>query len=289
MPQLRAKAGRVVGRLLATLDHWGINLRKTSGTFMALGWYYNDLRVFKQQARMRSSPFPLSVNLPYVLDKKANAGSSKHQYFVQDLFVAQRVFANNPERHVDVGSRVDGFVAHVASFRVIEVLDIRPIDIGVPGIRFKQCDIMAELDENLIHYCDSLSSLHVIEHFGLGRYGDPIDYDGHMKGFNNLYRILKPGGKLYLSVPIGPQRIEFNAHRVFSLAYLLEMIGDKYQIDLFTYVDDHSQLHTNVELTPERIATNCGCRFGCAIFEMTKLPHDSSASHSRDISPVSTL
>jgi len=68
-----------------------------------------------------------------------------------------------------------------------------------------------------------------MEHFGLGRYGDPVNYDGYLLGLNNLYQILKIGGKLYFSVPIGPQRIEFDAHRVFSLSYLLELFYGKYK------------------------------------------------------------
>jgi SAM-dependent methyltransferase len=261
---------RFIRRQLDSLAHWGIDLRRVISTFRAMAWYSNDLRTLKGQVQNANSPFPFGKNQPYLHDKNMGAGSFKHQYFIQDLFVAQRVFANNPKLHVDIGSRVDGFIAHVASFRTIEILDIREMKVDLPGIRFKQCDFMAELDESLLNYCDSLSSLHVLEHFGLGRYGDPIAHDGHIKGFNNLYKVLQPGGKLYFSVPIGPQRIEFNAHRVFSLGYLLETIGDRYQIDSFSYIDDNSRLFANVELTPERIATSCNCRFGCGIFEMTK-------------------
>lgn len=72
-----------------------------------------------------------------------------------------------------------------------------------------------ELPAGMVNYCDSISSLHAIEHFGLGRYGDPIDYFGYLKALQNIAKIVKTGGTFYFSVPIGPQRIEFNAHRVF--------------------------------------------------------------------------
>ena len=68
---------------------------------------------------------------------------------------------------------------------------------------------------NLSHLDDSvesLSYLHTMEHIGLGRYGDPIDPLGYLKGMNELQRVLKPGGKLYLSVLIGQERVEFNAY-----------------------------------------------------------------------------
>jgi hypothetical protein len=37
-----------------------------------------------------------------------------------------------------------------------------------------------KLHEDMINCCDSISSLHAIEHFGLGRYGDTIDVNGHL-------------------------------------------------------------------------------------------------------------
>ena len=92
------------------------------------------------------------------------------------------------------------------------------------------------IPSSLTNYTDSLSSLNVIEHFGLGRYGDPIDVDGHLKGLQNMHKVLKQGGKFYFSTPIGPQRIEFNAHRVFSMTYLLQIFEPLYHIDYFSFV-----------------------------------------------------
>lgn len=125
------------------------------------------------------------------------------------------VFEAKPEKHVDIGSRVDGFIAHVASFREIEVFDIRPITTQIPGVTFKQADLMRPL-ERMEGYCDSLSCLHALEHFGLGRYGDPIDSNGFERGFAHMARLLKKDGVFYLSVPIGMDRVEFNANRVFD-------------------------------------------------------------------------
>ncbi|RLD66242.1 MAG: hypothetical protein DRI95_07075 [Bacteroidetes bacterium] len=152
--------------------------------------------------------------------KKNRAGISKGQYFNQDLLVAQKIFQNNPLKHVDIGSRIDGFVAHVASFREIEIFDIRNIENEVENIKFVQADMTSP---NLIDYCDSVSSLHAIEHFGLGRYGDTLDVNGHLKGIENITAMLKNGGKFHFSVPIGEPCVEFNVHRIFSIKYLLEL------------------------------------------------------------------
>ena len=133
---------------------------------------------------------------PCLHDWYAEGGSLSHEYFRQDLHVARLIFNANPEIHVDIGSRVDGFVAHVASFREIEVFDIRPITQTVPGIKFKQADFM-DPDSAIYSYCDSVSCLHTLEHFGLGRYGDRIDPEGFVIGFQNIVRLLKSGGTFY--------------------------------------------------------------------------------------------
>lgn len=208
---------------------------------------------------------------PCLGDRFADSGQAKGQYFHQDLLVASRIFANKPTQHIDVGSRVDGFVAHVASFRQIAVVDIRPLPSRIRNIVFLQADLMRELPAQLVASCDSLSCLHALEHFGLGRYGDHVRWDGYRVGFENLLTMLKPEGKFYFSVPIGPQRIEFNAHRVFAVAFLLEMFSGRLRIDDFSYVDDRGDLHESIVLDEPAIAANCGCSFGCGIFELTKL------------------
>ena len=112
--------------------------------------------------------------------------------------------------------------------------------------------------------------LHAIEHFGLGRYGDPIDYDGYKKAIENIHAILQDKGRFYFSVPIGPQRIEYNAHRVFSLSYLFEYLSSYFEVEHLSIVDDRGDFHKQVQITDEVIANNYGCHYGCGIFELIK-------------------
>lgn len=149
-------------------------------------------------------------------------GSASSEYFLQDLHVARKIFDANPARHVDIGSRIDGFVAHVAVFREIEVFDIRPITPSVPGVIFSQADLMNPVDLKTA-YCDSLSCLHALEHFGLGRYGDPLDAQGYVAGLRNMANVVVSGGVVYLSVPVGQERVEFNALRVFDPVALVAL------------------------------------------------------------------
>lgn len=201
-----------------------------------------------------------------VLDDYAQqAGTASGHYFHQDLLVATLIQQAAPERHIDVGSRVDGFVAHVAAFRPIEVIDIRPLHIaGHERIRYVQGNLM-ELDAALHASCDSLSCLHAIEHFGLGRYGDPIDPQGHRTGFRNLAAMLKPGGTLYISFPIGPSAVHFNAHRVFAATEVLEWAGGELALQRFDYVDDAGDLH--LRQSPRELPP---LEYGCGIYTFTK-------------------
>jgi hypothetical protein len=230
--------------------------------------FVKDYREIRRQAG-QTTDFPFGKPYPCLMDRDQESGTLAEHYFYQDLYVARKVFQNSPVRHVDIGSRIDGFVSHVASFREIEVLDVRDLHPTIPGIRFTRVDLTAQ-DFSLVDYCDSLSCLHALEHFGLGRYGDPVDYNGHLIGWENMNRMLKKGGKFYLSVPIGEQRIEFNAHRVFSVAYLLGLMRDRYTIDSFAYINDSQAFLDGVTLDEASIRNNFGCRYGCGIFELTK-------------------
>jgi len=260
-----------IQNLVAGLALLGFDVRKTADSIRGIVPFLRDYRKLRQQTRQVDGGFPFVNIYPCLTDRYAQSGVAIGHYFHQDLLVARKVFHNAPERHVDVGSRIDGFVAHVAAFREIDVVDIRNLISSAKNIKFLRSDLMGELPGSLIGCCDSLSCLHALEHFGLGRYGDPIKIDGHLMGFRNLSRMVKTGGKLYLSVPIGPQRIEFNAHRVFSLGYLLDMVHGNYRLDSFSFVDDEGEIHENIPLGQEQIANNCGCVYGCGILELTKL------------------
>jgi SAM-dependent methyltransferase len=197
-------------------EQFGIDLRRLFRSLRGMPRYLRHLAHFR---RRYAGVLELQ---PCLYDWFEEGGATKSEYFLQDLHVAQQIYRHGPERHVDIGSRVDGFIAHVASFRSVEVFDIRAVTAQFPGIRFRQADLMNPAPE-LANYCDSLSCLHALEHFGLGRYGDPLDPSGSARGLRNMARIVRPGGRLYLSVPIGAERVVFNAHRVFSPHSIVRM------------------------------------------------------------------
>jgi hypothetical protein len=256
------------------MDNWlrafGIDLNKFYAGLKGLRRYCSDWRKVQSMNSGSGSEWLIRPDYPCLTDFYCDSGVARGHYFHQDLYIAQKIFRKAPAKHVDVGSRIDGFVAHVASFRKLEVLDYRELAVEIGNISFRQCDLL-RLPLEFNRYCDSVSCLHVLEHIGLGRYGDAIDLDGHRKGLDSLRKILQPGGTLYLSVPFGTERIEYNAHRIFGLRTLQCLIAPMWDIVEFSIVDDLGNLHVAADL--EAVAQETAAyHFALAIFELRKRP-----------------
>lgn len=205
----------------------------------------------------------------YLTDYSDSSGVSSGHYFHQDLIVAKYIYQNNPKRHIDVGSRLDGFVAHVASYRNIEFLDIRPNQVkSHENIICVLGDVM-NLDSSLQESTDSLSCLHVIEHFGLGRYGDEIDPSGYKTGFRNLIRMLRKGGTLYISFPVGGKNtVIFNSLRIFHPLDIFSWAEEISHLSLkrFDFVNDSGDLLLNYSVEEDFSKT----KYGCGIYTFVK-------------------
>ena len=268
-----------VGRSLRTLGSlgalFGFDPMRGYHAMSALRGFLVDLRELRRQSQRSSRPMPFGRLYPCLEDKYDSSGVASGHYFHQDLLVARRIFVSQPETHIDVGSRVDGFVAHVASYRQVSVIDIRHLDSKVENIRFVQADLMRPLPEHLLAASDSVSCLHTLEHFGLGRYGDPLSFDGYLMGLANLFALAKDGGMVYVSVPIGAERIEFNAHRVFSVLGFSGILSRHGLIERFSYVDDAGDLHEDVSTASSDAEVDFNCRFGCGIWECRKFARSS--------------
>jgi SAM-dependent methyltransferase len=119
-----------------------------------------------------------------------------------------------PAEHVDISS-ILAFAAMASAIVPTRFYDYRPAPLVLDGLTCGRADLTALpfADRSLA----SLSCMHVIEHIGLGRYGDPIDPDGDTKALAELARVLAPGGTLLVVVPVGRPRVCFNAHRVYDV------------------------------------------------------------------------
>jgi SAM-dependent methyltransferase len=182
-------------------------------------------------------------------------------YFYQGAWLARRLAIAKPARHVDIGSSV--LTISMLSAQVETVfLDYRPLQARLSG-----CLSVAG-DVTRLPFADgsvaSLSCLHVIEHIGLGRYGDPIDPLGSQRALAELVRVLADGGQLYLSVPVGRERVCFNAHRVFSPASIVAM-AQPLELVAFGFVDDNGMFHESANTAAAQTLD-----YGRGLFELRK-------------------
>ena len=158
---------------------------------------------------------------PIISDKYASAGTVSN-YFWQDLWAAKLILKSGVKKHFDIGSRLDGFIAHLLAADIdVTMIDVREFPAEVEQLH-TIVDDATSLHQIPDESIESMSALCSLEHFGLGRYGDPIDPEACFKCFENIQKKLKQGGKLYISVPIGKERVEFNAHRVFYPITIVE-------------------------------------------------------------------
>ena len=249
----------IIRRIYIFILLFGIDFKKILN-LSSLPRYFKDYFKFKKKGgKTRNTYICLE-------DFNNEATEFKNQFFHSDLIVSQKIFEQNPKDHLDIGSRIDGLVSHVASYRSLDFADIRNIKIFPhKNINIQQIDIG---DENLkiVKKYSSISSVGVLGHVGLGRYGDKVDPYGHLKSFKNISKLADKSAILYLMVPIGKEGVEFNSHRVFKAFNIIE-IFKKLNFDLieFNFVDDSGELHlkSNIKETEK-------LNFGGGIFIFKK-------------------
>ena len=197
---------------------------------------------------------------PCLSDRLTQTPFDPH-YFYQSAWLARRIREVSVPWHVDVGSSVM-MVNILSAMTKIMFVDYRPLRVQLSHLHPVAADItrLPFADASI----PSLSCLHVLEHVGLGRYGDPLDPQGSMKGGAELQRVLKPGGQLYLSVPVGRQKVCFNAHRVFTPDTIQSFVP-ALRLKSFSLVDDAGRFSEQVCLESAD-----GLDYGCGMFEFVK-------------------
>lgn len=196
--------------------------------------------------------------------------TSFDRHYVYHTAWAARVVAQiKPEVHRDISSSLY-FSSIVSAFNQVDFYDYRPAKLNLSGLNTYSGDLMKLpfADKSI----ESISCMHTLEHIGLGRYGDPIDPQGDIKAINELKRVVKIDGNLILVVPVGKQRIEFNAHRVYDpelfASYVLgDTLNDnknmRFELKEYSYIpetDNEGPIQINVDLKNGKNDNYaCGC------------------------------
>lgn len=221
--------------------------------------YISHWRRFRN---MSGVPLRFADSYPCLLDWVSVTPYDPH-YFYQGGWLARRIAANRTELHVDIGSSVQTLSVLSAQVPTIFV-DYRPLNARLDNMSCVAGNIVSLpfADASL----QSLSCMHVIEHIGLGRYGDPLDPSGAAKAAGELQRVLASGGKLYLTAPVGRERVCFNAHRVFS-PYTFQKLMPNLTLLEFSWVSDDGVFHERGEQA-DAAELDYGC--GMYVFEKTQ-------------------
>jgi SAM-dependent methyltransferase len=222
-------------------------------------WYMRDLIVYKiknPKAKL------LNINLFPVLNEKTSFTLFDAHYFYQQIWAFENIMKAKPKGHVDIGStyQMSGYLSKIVPTIFV---DIRPINTQLKNLKVRKGDILnLPFEDDSV---ESLSCLHVVEHIGLGRYGDKIDPNGPKKACKELSRILKKGGRLYFSIPVGKKKICFNAHRVIPYGEILNYFK-RLKLVNFSLIDDKGKF---IKKTQTKMINNLN--YGCGLFEFKKI------------------
>ncbi len=222
-------------------------------------WFISD--AFRYKAKGGRGDI-IGMNLYPILEDKTSYTPFDAHYFFQDTWAFENIISHKPGTHVDVGSRYEmsGYLSKIVKTVFV---DLRTIDTKLRNLEIKKGDILhLPFGDGSI---ESLSSLSVAEHIGLGRYGDEINPDGTRMACAELDRVLAEGGRLYFSLPIGKERLSFNAHRIHTPQTILDYFRGLTLIQ-FSVVDDNGSFFENVR--PEDYEN---INFGCGLFMFTKV------------------
>lgn len=246
-------------RLIAVRDHFAEN-HKVRDQFSE----------FRHKALGTDDRFKLDWEQRWVClgDDRPTTSFDRH-YLYHMAWAARKIAEQKPEQHHDFSSHLH-FASMVSAFVPTTLYEFRPPNLQLDQLGCATADLtqLPMADESL----HSISTMHVVEHLGLGRYGDPIRPDADLAAMAQLKRVLAPGGSLYFVTPVGKPRLAFNSCRVYGYDQVRHAF-DGLDLDEFALIeDDHvgGPLIRNAD--PQRCKDQA---YACGCFHFVK-PHQAS-------------
>lgn len=193
------------------------------------------------------------------LDENSKETAFDRHYIYHPAWAARALAKISPKRHTDISSTLQ-FCTIVSAFVPVDFYDYRPAALQLSDLNSLEVDLVKLPFPN--ESINSLSCMHVLEHVGLGRYGDPLDPLGDLKAIKELSRVLSPGGDLLIVVPVGAARIQYNAHRVYGHREFLSHFNE---LDLFEFalIPDGAAPNGLIYSAPDHLVDaqqyGCGC------------------------------
>ena len=209
---------------------FGFDIKKFVRAFISLPNYFISYLCVYQKLKSNNSHYRLKI-YPCFHDNINQVSIIQNEYFIQDLYVANIVKNLPSTLHVDIGSRLDGFVSQCSLVKDLISYDYRQESQLKYGIHFSHVDL---LDYDCVygalnsHHGQriSISCLHTLEHLGLGRYGDKLSLQAFENGLSNLLLSTPVNSSLIISFPVGIPRIYFNAHRIIDIDTVIKYLDN---------------------------------------------------------------
>jgi SAM-dependent methyltransferase len=195
---------------------------------------------------------------PCLDDKTKTTGFDRH-YIYHPAWAARILAETKPAEHIDISSTLN-FVTMLSAFIPVRFYDFRPADVRLNNLKSVAGNIVdLPFEDNSVQ---SISCMHVVEHIGLGRYGDPVDPEGDLKAISELTRVLAVDGNLLFVVPVGKPKIMFNAHRIYSFEQVLEYFKELKLVSFALIPEQQESGGLNFDATGQDVAAQdygCGC------------------------------
>ena len=226
---------------------------------MELNLYEYQLDQFLSDTKFLRPEFLNFYRQPCLDDDTLTTGFDTH-YIYHVAWAIRKIVNRRPLSHTDISSSL-GFVTSISSFIPTTFFDFRPANIFLNNLTCKQGNLTLsnQWDEK---FASSLSCMHVVEHIGLGRYGDTLNATADITAIENLKRFLAPGGHLFFVVPVGVPSIYFNAHRVYSAQWIIDFFSDICSLEEFYFIPGPQNIAPILNCDPkltENFPYGCGC------------------------------
>ncbi|WP_285059677.1 DUF268 domain-containing protein [Pedobacter ginsengisoli] len=224
---------------------------------------YVQLRELEKETKKRFALVERDF-YPCLNDNTAETGFDRH-YIYHPAWAARILKMTNPAKHIDISSTLH-FCSILSAFIPVDFYDYRPANLHLDNFNSLAGDLMSlPFAPGSV---ESLSCMHTVEHVGLGRYGDPMDYDGDIKAIDELKRVLAPNGNLLFVVPLGAQGIIcFNAHRIYTKNQVLDLFADLELKEFALIPENEKDGGLIINPSEELLATQF---YGCGCFWFTK-------------------
>lgn len=178
--------------------------------------------LFKQKDTKKRFRVPFLSIMPVLFENMPFTRFDTH-YIYHTAWAARKVKEIGAKEHIDISSSLY-FSSIVSAFVPVRFYDFRPATLNLSNLLSNAANLLHLPFETAS--VDSLSCMHTVEHVGLGRYGDSIDPDGDIKAARELSRVVKKRGSLLFVVPVGKQKIAFNAHRIYAYQTVLDLFPE---------------------------------------------------------------